>query len=178
MESGKIFFFTMINHLRDCLQSWLYGNEKGGRNMAYSIYIAHSDEHVLQMIQKTIKRLKLGFNVIGTCPDARKAIDEILSVKPDVLIYEVENGGVYMMRILRKNGIENAFVAITPSKEFTMVHDFFSFGGFDYWPTPLSEGAIKETLTEYENKRRSGEELVSIRAHYSPTVCKNRNGMI
>jgi response regulator of citrate/malate metabolism len=151
-----------------------FGGEKDGGGMAYSVYIAHGDERVCQTIQKTIKRLNLGFHVVGTCPDARKAIDEIVSMKPDVFIYTVENGGIYLMRILRKNGIENAFVAITPSKEFTMMRDFFAFGGFDYWLTPLSEGAVKETLTNYEQKRRYGEDLVPMRANYLPPNRKPR----
>jgi response regulator of citrate/malate metabolism len=136
--------------------------------MRYSVYIAHSDKQVIRKIQKAIKRLKLGFYVIGACADARKALDEIVSIKPDVFIYEIEMGGIWLMRILRKNGIENAFIAVTPSQSFTLTRDFFSSGGFDYWPIPLDESLIKETLLMYERLRRSGEQLVPARADYSP----------
>ncbi|MDR1664729.1 MAG: hypothetical protein LBR83_07405 [Clostridiales bacterium] len=131
---------------------------------------------MLRQIQKAIKRLSLGFYVIGTCGDPRKDIAEIVSVKPDIFIYEMETGGIRMMNTLRKNGIENAFIAVSPSQSGSLTRDFFTFGGFDYWRETFDgcaggyvhEGLVKETLEKYERLRRNGEELVPARRNYSP----------
>lgn len=123
----------------------------------YSVYILDDESMMLKNMKNTVLWQENGFEVIGIHTNPRKAIDEIRTLRPDVVFTDLKMpilNGIEVVSQLQKHNIEAEFVMLSAFSEFEAARNFFLLNGFDYLLKPLQSGEI-EMLLEKLGRRLS-----------------------
>ena len=115
-----------------------------------------SDEHELVAIKNVFSQ-QADIAVIGSSTNSKTAIDEILALKPCLVIsdlYMTQMGGIGLMNALRVAGSDCGFVILSHSWSSEVMRDFFSSGGLDFLLKPLDLQGIDEVLERLDHKLR------------------------
>ena len=96
------------------------------------------------------------FRLIGSSIDPEEALQEILALKPDIVVTEWElsntTGGALMQRV-RDAGGQCEFIVLTGAYSHNSLRAFFLAGGFDYWRKPLRKQMALEALERLSEGR-------------------------
>lgn len=106
----------------------------------YSVYIVDDDAFAVDEIVNTVPWLDNGFSVIGTSVTPKQALEEIPTLRPDVLFSDLAMpgmDGVKMMEMLLEQGFSGETVLLSAYGSFEDCRRFFRLGGFDYILKPL-----------------------------------------
>jgi len=104
------------------------------------------------------------FEVVGYSTDIDHAIDEIMSINPVLVIFNIDMppfqmNGYQVMRKVADKGIECRFIALSDTWTTETMRDFFHSGGFDYLLKPLSnkanEAVFLDTLKNFITKQKA-----------------------
>jgi YesN/AraC family two-component response regulator len=121
-----------------------------GGCVIYGVYLVNYERVEINDITKMLSRSKKGFEVIGHSIDGDTAINEILLLKPDLVITELYlrtmTGNALIHRI-RHAGIVCEFIILTDTYAHRALVDFYTSGGFDYW-LKSRDTADKECMLE------------------------------
>lgn len=126
-------------------------------NDIYSVYFLDNDQSAIDNAIKAVSWNEHGFNIIGSNTDSGKAIQEIIDLKPSLVIYEWRIGGVVLMKKLIEAGAECNFVVLTDCKSVATVREFFTNGGFDYLLKPIDTQETETVLNRFRMQNLSGE---------------------
>jgi response regulator of citrate/malate metabolism len=121
-----------------CLRPALSDNEV---REIYSVYFVNYERAAISDLHMRLPRLKKEFEVVGVSSDADVAINEIISMNPDLVItdlYTKTMTGNALVRRLRQAGIKCEFIIYTDIHSHDDIREFFTDGrGYDYWLRPL-----------------------------------------
>ena len=118
------------------------------------IYLLDNDPAVIDSTKKAFPWREHGFDVIGSHTDPGKAMAEIVTLKPALVIYEWRIGGVRLINKLRAAGADCEFAVLTDYKSFTAVRDFFVNGkGLYYLLKPLDKEETEDALARLRKRR-------------------------
>ena len=123
-----------------------------------NIYGVYFIDYSKTAIEKTIKAFPWrdnGFEVVGFNTNALKAADEILLLKPELVITEYqmpEMCAVSLMNAIKSTGVKSEFIILTVSWSVASMGEFFHSGGFDYLRKPLEIQDAKNVLTRFHSR--------------------------
>ena len=103
----------------------------------HGVYLLDNDQLMMDSTKKAVPWREKGFDVIGSNTDPGKAMIEIMSLKPVLVIYEWRIGGFTLMNKLRAAGADCEFIILTDYESCTALRDFFMNGGLDYLFTSI-----------------------------------------
>ena len=119
--------------------------------------IIEDEEESLDLLQNLIISGGLA-EVAGSSTDPEKAVDIILTIKPDLLFLDIKMPG--------KNGFEifddlKKMKSVNPHVVFTTAYDEFAikafkYAAFDYLLKPVEPGRLHETIIRFLDNRKSG----------------------
>ena len=93
--------------------------------------------------------------VIGSNTDPGKALNEIISLKPELVIteYELPNTtGIALMKRAKQAKAKTEFIILTSHYSHYSLREFFLAGGFDYWRKPLSTQIADEAFERLSHR--------------------------
>jgi ActR/RegA family two-component response regulator len=139
------------------------------REQRYGVYVVENDKAVIRDIRRLLRRPDISLGLLGHCADAKKAVHEIRKARPDMVIYDWKLGRLWLMNMVRAEGLDCAFILLMDFPSGVDARDFVARGGFDCWPKPLDERDVIRSLDDFTNKRSRGEDLIPMRAEYPPS---------
>lgn len=129
----------------------------------YTAYLVDDEELILDEFIRTIPWMDNGFEVVGHNTSPNKAIEEIESIKPDVVFCDLKMIGMdgnELIKKLKEDGLSAEFVMISAFDSFENVRAFFQQSGFDYVLKPVSQDEIQlvlERLVMRLSEKRAGQ---------------------
>ena len=115
----------------------------------YKVYLVDDDSIILEELESRVPWMENGFEVVGCCTDPVKAIEEVGSLLPDVLICDLrmpEMDGNEMIRRIREKRLSCEFVMLSAYDEYDDVRTFFKQSGYDYILKPINDEEIRIIL--------------------------------
>ncbi len=115
----------------------------------YKVYVVDDDTIILNEIVETVPWMDNGFEVIGYCSNPLTAIEDILNIRPDVVLSDLKMpamDGIEMVRTLKKRGMTCEFVILSAYGTFEDSRSFFLMDGFDYILKPLQQEELQIVL--------------------------------
>jgi two-component system response regulator YesN len=103
-------------------------------------------------VKSTVPWREKGFDVIGSSNDPELAFEEIVRIKPDLVICDAvftRIGGIGLMNSVKRAGLNCEFMLLTASRSHDTVRSFFKSGGLDYLLKPLREDEIEAALNSF-----------------------------
>ena len=117
-----------------------------------SVYLLDNDEAVINSIEKTVLWQENGFDIIGSNTDFDQAVQEIMALRPMLVIYGWQIGGIALMRKLRAVGMSCEFITISYSWSTETMRDFFHSGGFEFILRPINFQIMETALKNLNDK--------------------------
>ncbi|MCL2217883.1 MAG: hypothetical protein FWB91_12825 [Defluviitaleaceae bacterium] len=118
----------------------------------YGVYLLDNDRITLASIKKSALWRENNFRVIGSGTDPDAAAREIAALRPALVIYEWETGGIMLMKKLRAAGADCEFILLTYCQSFAAVRSFYTNGGLDYLLKPFNTQDAERALLRFHTK--------------------------
>lgn len=115
----------------------------------YKVYVVDDDKLLLDEIVNTVSWMDNGFTVVGSSISPLKAIEEIQSLMPDLVLSDLKMpgmDGIEMIQKLMDLGVESEYVLLSAYSSFEDSRRFFRANGFDYLLKPLQHDEVQITL--------------------------------
>ncbi len=115
----------------------------------FTAYLVDDEELILDEFIRTIPWMDNGFEVIGSNTNPKKALVEIVSLKPDVVFCDLKMIGMdgnELIKLLREQNVGCECVMISAFDQFENVRTFFQQSGFDYILKPVQQDDIQMVL--------------------------------
>ncbi len=106
----------------------------------FTVYLVDDDRFILEELCNVIPWQDNYFEVAGYNTDPFAALEEILSLNPDVVFCDLkmpELDGNALIKKLKESGFDGEFVMISAYDSFQNVRTFFQQNGFDYILKPV-----------------------------------------
>ena len=116
----------------------------------FTVYLVDDSPLVIKMLEQTVGWADFNLEIFGTATDPIEAYKEILEKKPHVVFTDIkmpQMNGLELMFMLKEQGIQSEFVALSAFDEFNDVREFFLEGGFDYLTKSLKKEAYDDLLS-------------------------------
>lgn len=116
----------------------------------YTVYLVEDEPLVLSDMRESIPWAEHDLTVVGTSTDPAKALDEILTLKPEVVFTDIhmqDTSGLELIDRLKKQGAECEFVVVSAHERFEYARQVIQLGGFDYLIKPVVEEQYTDLLT-------------------------------
>ena len=126
----------------------------------YKVYLVDDDNIILEELESRVPWMENGFEVAGCSTDPKKAIEEVCSLLPDVVICDLrmpEMDGNEMIGEIRQRGISCEFVMLSAYDEYDDVRTFFKQSGYDYILKPINDEEIRMLLEKLYVKISAGQ---------------------
>ncbi len=121
----------------------------------YTVYVVDDEALILNDIVNSVRWLDNGFEVIGSSQNPKIAIDEIMSLKPDVVFTDLKMSGMTgleMIKELKENEAIFESVILSAFASFEDSRDFFRMDGFDYLLKPINQDEVQIVLERMSKK--------------------------
>lgn len=133
----------------------------------YKVYIVDDAALVRKELVLTTPWETLDCMVVGQAEDGVKAYEEILNLKPDIIITDIKMsimGGLELIHKLKAQGFCAEFIVISGYSEFEYAFSAIKLEVLDYILKPISDEELMNTLRKTikrikakENQQESGE---------------------
>ena len=128
----------------------------------FSVLIVDDEVLMLETLQNHINWHKLGFKVVGSAKNGKKALELVKECSPDIVITDIRMpimDGIELSKILRKTNPEIKILFLTGYEEFSYAKEALQLGVTDYILKPicikdfneLMRKVYHECLTEKRN---------------------------
>lgn len=118
--------------------------------MNMSLYVI-DDEYLVRLgIRETIEWEKYGFSVVGEASDGKHALDEVLRLKPDVILTDIRMpfmDGLEFMRLIREKGLDSKVVVLSGYAEFEYAKSALDNGASSYLLKPIDNDKLIRIVT-------------------------------
>ena len=128
----------------------------------YKVYVVDDAALVRKEIVLTTPWNALGCIVVGQAEDGRIAFEEILELKPDIIITDIKMAymdGLEMIRQLKDAGVEAEFVVISAYSEFEYAFHAIKLEVQDYILKPISDeefiSTIRKSIQRIKEKKNA-----------------------
>ena len=155
-------------------------------------YIADDDIAIQRILSKIITENKLG-EILGTAEDGETAVNEILEIKPDIVLIDLlmpGKDGIEAIAELKNAGSECAFIMISQVDSEKMVARAYDEGIEFYISKPINVVEVISVIKSVDKKQgmskviktfESALKLMNVSAQSSPgeksKTCEAKNNM-
>ncbi len=115
----------------------------------YNVYIVDDEHLMIESLVEAIQWQENDFALVGKNTDAESALEEISTLRPDLVFCDLKMpglSGTALIRACRARGIDSEFIMLSAFAEFHASRDFFLQGGFDYLLKPIDADGLQMTL--------------------------------
>lgn len=106
----------------------------------YKAYLVDDEPWVLVGLKNTFNWQNYNFHIIGESIDPFTALDQIIALKPDLVLLDIrmpELNGIDLMKKAKQAGTEAEFVFISGFAEFSYAREALQNGAFDFLLKPV-----------------------------------------
>jgi len=117
----------------------------------YKVMFVDDEPWAIIDLMHTIPWEDIGFTVAGYCDKPTTAINEILSVKPDIVFTDIRMpvwDGFELIKRCRESGAESEFIILSSYSDFLLTKQAIKTAVLDYCLKPVNPTAMIEMLTE------------------------------
>jgi response regulator of citrate/malate metabolism len=128
---------------------------RGGDEIFYGVYLLDNDNKTIEKARQSVPWHENGYKVIGSSTKTDTALEEILALKPTLVICDhiiMLGSSDTLMKTVKKAGIGCEFIMLTKYPTLTAMRDFFQSGGFDYLLKPLEAEQFDLALKRLSRK--------------------------
>ena len=121
----------------------------------YKIYIADDETIIRKGLINGIDWAALNCQVIGSASDGKKAYNEILRLRPDILLTDIKMpllDGLEMIALLRRQLSDLYIIVITGYSEFSFAQRAVKLGVYDFILKPIDIDYLCKVILNIENK--------------------------
>ncbi len=121
----------------------------------FSVYLVDDDTLILEELIDIIPWMDNGFEVVGSSTDPEAARDEILRIRPDVVVCDLKMpkmDGNDLMVSLRESGCVSEFIMLSAYDAYEDVRAFYKGSGFDYILKPVNSDEMQMVLAGISKK--------------------------
>ncbi|TAH67256.1 MAG: response regulator [Anaerolineaceae bacterium] len=112
------------------------------------------DEHTARKgLCKLIESMGEKYQIVGEASDGKKALDLILSLKPDIIFTDIKMpymDGIALIKAVSNLDIKVNFVITSAYEEFDFAKQAIALGVFDYLVKPLTYTEVEDILLRLE----------------------------
>lgn len=122
--------------------------------METSFYIVDDDKAIQKILRKIIMEKSLG-SIIGMSENGRTAIEEIKTLKPDIVLIDLlmpEIDGIEVVLALKSMGCESAFIMISQVDSKKMISRAYSEGIEFYINKPINVVEVVSVIKSVQEK--------------------------
>lgn len=122
--------------------------------MDYNFYIIDDDPSIIKIVRNIIMDGNLG-DVCGTSTSGVVAIDEINSIKPDIVIVDLllpEIDGIKLVSDIKKNNYEITFIMLSQVSSKEMVSKAYKAGVEYYINKPVNVIEMRQVIKRIDEK--------------------------
>lgn len=115
----------------------------------YKVFLVDDEEVIVNQVAHVVPWLDNGFEVAGLETNSKKALDKVISTKPDVVFLDLKMpfiDGHSLMKKVRDAGLETEFVMLSAYGTFEDAKIFFKQDGFDYLLKPIQLDEVQLVL--------------------------------
>lgn len=115
----------------------------------YKVFLVDDEEVIVNQIAHVVPWLDNGFEVVGLETNSKRALNEIISTKPDVVFLDLKMpfiDGHSLMKQVRDADLETEFVMLSAYGTFEDAKIFFKQDGFDYLLKPIQLDEVQLVL--------------------------------
>lgn len=123
----------------------------------YKVFIVEDDPMVLNINKRFTEKLE-EFEVVGTSRTGKEVLQEIINLKPDLVLLDVylpEQNGLKLLQEIRATEFYPEVIMITAANDANTVEKAFKLGVFDYIVKPYSFIRFKQSLMSFSNKMKT-----------------------
>ena len=120
-----------------------------------SVYIADDEVWITIGLKKLIQKSGLPFEVIGEAHNGVTTLEDIKTLKPDVLFTDIRMpglSGLEVMSYISEHQFATKVVLISGYAEFEYARQAMLCGAFDYLLKPITKNALIERLSEIRSR--------------------------
>jgi len=128
----------------------------------YKVYIVDDAALVRKELVLTTPWESLNCSVVGQAGNAETALEQILELKPDIVITDIKMGqmsGLDLIRELKLRNISSEFIVISGYSEFEYAFSAIKLEVKNYILKPISDEeliqTLKKTIEQIETKKRA-----------------------
>jgi len=132
------------------------------------IVLVEDDYLVADMIKRTLSELELGYNIIGKASNGKEAIDMVCSLKPDIVIMDIEMpeiNGLEATKIIQEK-CPAPVIMLTAFDNSELIKEASDAGASAYLIKPIKKNLVEQSITmalarhnDFMEMRRLNEEL-------------------
>lgn len=120
-----------------------------------SVYIADDEAWITIGLKKLIQKSGLPFEVIGEAHNGVTTLEDIKTLKPDVLFTDIRMpglSGLEVMSYISEHQFATKVVLISGYAEFEYARQAMLCGAFDYLLKPIRQETLNKTLSRLRNE--------------------------
>lgn len=120
-----------------------------------SVYIADDEVWITIGLKKLIQKSGLPFEVIGEAHNGVTTLEDIKTLKPDVLFTDIRMpglSGLEVMSYISEHQFATKVVLISGYAEFEYARQAMLCGAFDYLLKPIQQETLNKTLSRLRNE--------------------------
>lgn len=128
------------------------------------VIVADDEEKICQLIVKLIDWAALGMEVAAIANNGIQAMEQILSVKPDIVITDIRMpgyDGLELIKRAKQEGIHAEFIIISGYRHFEYAQNAIRYGVGDYILKPVKKDELTEALKRIGERYRERNEQLS-----------------
>jgi two-component system response regulator YesN len=128
---------------------------KGDNGMKYQVYAVEDEPPLLRNIVKKVHELDGDFEVIGQAFNGEDAYNDIIRLKPDMLITDIRMpilDGLNLIKKLKSSGLDLIYVIVSGYEEFEYAKQAMQLGVEDFILKPLSSEDLALVLARIKGK--------------------------
>ena len=132
------------------------------------IVLVEDDYLVADMIKRTLSELKLGYNIIGKASNGKEAINMVCSLKPDIVIMDIEMPGINGLEATKiiQEKCPTPVIMLTAFENSELIKEASEAGASAYLIKPIKKNLVEQSITmalarhnDFMEMRRLNEEL-------------------
>ena len=122
------------------------------------IVIVEDEIRIREGLIKLLGRIDRNYQVVGEADNGKSGLELILSIKPDLIITDVqmpEMDGLEMLRCLQKEGVFPKVIILSAYSEFSYAQQAIKLGVSEYLIKPIMINELTQSLRAVEQQLKA-----------------------
>lgn len=121
------------------------------KDIMETVFIADDEANIREGLKYIIDWEELGFTVCGEAANGEDALQEILRLKPSLVLLDIRMPKLYGLEVIekaREQGFEGSFIVLSGYSDFKYAQTAMKFGVKYYLTKPMDEEELEKAVTE------------------------------
>lgn len=129
--------------------------------------IADDDRLIRESLSRLINWEDYGISVSAVAQTGEEALNQVLALRPDILLTDIEMPhmtGTQLLKTLRQENIPCEVIFLSAYSNFSYAQEAVRYGAFNYLLKPVDESQLINTVTRCRNQillRQNEQQLIS-----------------